>query len=754
MSSPPPRKRRRLRSPSPPELKSNIWKKLCDDIINLVIESIDVDNVKDLNNWCIATRNKENLHLVALARRWYDTTIRQRDIITPRGEAGAILLAHHLSKSTTDINVNDSILTELLEVMSGGQEPVVARGIRRLFLYFVWDPIPPFVTSLDNFIPYEKDEALAVSLLLPYLDNVREVALNGTLYQGVLDLLTSSWRRNQIRKLNLRWSVSESRCVPCDRQDPLNEEEQLLPIKPINWTNMGDFKFLTSLTINQVHPEEGETLAAALKELSRLEHLHLSASHHLAFFERHEVYDWESPKVSPLQPFVNLLLSKEVRGLRYEGFPKRLRSLVIINDMGDITVANPEKGNSKRLPQLEYLHVDIRHVDANYFTWGFGVTDDMVLDPDSVPDSISINQQYYYTTLNLIGRLELPVLTRLATAWSSFAHPNLGRTLNTPLPCLQEIILLDAMCKPLSAWNPEDQLGQLPLTLQLTEIGRLRATDFIMARKIIEETLEVSTAEVRLCRTLQHHFNPRLEETEDLGLRRVRIEANRLDFVLGNRLFNLQPLRILIFPDGKYDRDDDSFKQFRRYTSKAVLLSYAKKLLRHGLPPKLAVLVIGPHRFWIEHIKRPSLQGPYGDLSKGIPFSFLNMHRRIWLLDDALENRRQGKKIDKALSPRDWAFINEQPIDLPALVDERVPERKSRNDPLNEEKSKIWEHVEYNNVAYLDGRPYGNQMVFCRDGDIKEEEAEDDTESEEEFDGDDVVGERPREAKQLWNAYA
>lgn len=731
MSSSPPRKRRRLRSPSPPELKPKIWKKLCDDIINLVIESIDIDNVKDLNNWCIATRNKENLHLVALARRWYDTTIRQRDIITPKGEGGALLLARHLSKTMTDINIDGSILTKLLQVMSGGQEPVVARGIRRLFLYFVWDPIPPLVQPLDNFIPYEKDETLAISLLLPYLENVREVALNGTLYQLVLDILTTSWRRHQIRKLDLRWSVSESRCTPCDQRDPFSENDQLLSITPLNWTNVGALKFLTSLTINQVHPEEGETLATALKELSRLEHLHLSASHHLTFFERHEVNDWENPSVSPLQSFVDLLLSKQVRDLRYGGFPKRLRSLVIINDLGDITVANPEKDNSTRLPQLEYLHVDIRHLAANYIIWGHEFSNELTLDPDLVPDSISIDQQYYYTTLNLINRLELPVLTKLATAWSSFAHPNLGRTLNIPLPCLQEIILLDVMCEALTAWNPEEQLGRLPLTLQLPEIGRMRATDFIMARKIIEETLEVNSAETRLCRTLQHHFNPRLEETEDLGLQRVRIEASRLFDVFGgrNRLFNLQPLRVLVFPDGKYGWDDDSFKKFRRSISKSVLLNYAKKLLRHGLPPKLAVLVIGPHQFWIEHVRRPSPREPFEDLSRGKSFRFLNMHRRMWLLDDALGDRRQRKKIDKALSPRDWDFINEQPLDLPARADEPIPGRNPRNDRLNEEKSRIWDHVEYNNVAYLDGRHYGNQMVFYLDCDI-EEESDDETESE------------------------
>ncbi len=282
------------------------------EVIALIIEQSDS---KTRSKWVTATRRSSALHFIALRSRWQENIITHRDLIACPGEADLMLALNdnlEIRRRLLPANDWDDKEAYLPAVLKGFFMHRYTTFIRHLTLDFTFRERPaerpaehrgktPWISSL----------VFTIQMLLPELTELKCLSHQGNLPQELLECIAANLS-GTCRHLRFRWKEQpRKKFFHLDRRDAVNLTARDLVL---DWRSIGNFEALTSLEIYYLSQGEGHRLATAVRRLSCLKRLVVTAATPLDF-------NYNTNNVAPpLQSFVDVIFpSSDENGQKSAG---------------------------------------------------------------------------------------------------------------------------------------------------------------------------------------------------------------------------------------------------------------------------------------------------------------------------------------------------------------------------------------------------------------------------------------------------
>ena len=573
------------------------------EIFRLILRKLR--HTETLGIVCEATKYVPSLYLIAASEAAREVRIEFKDFLP------APHIYHEPNHSSSDLE-NQGLLHELLSPPPQvSTSTLAAEYIRILSIDFSpsrqWEL---FISSGSGF-PY-KDVDHTIALLLPPLKLLTQLNLNWILCQSQFDMITGL---RSLKVLKLRRN-SQLECP----LTPHNNQRLLVRDRCLRWDNLAHLNQLYHLEIASIVSDEAISLGNALVPLARLRKL-------VVVGHRSEGYQASRSATDPgsMDHFLSVI------------FPE--------NGTGSPRALLP--------PGLVSLGLDTQRSEIQ--DTSIAETDGLI--PMEAPREL------------FLGGLDVDVVERVLNAWSITnvsslwlsasvllsQSPAAERILSTLNGCtsLDQIGLLDIWG---STQNPSDKLESfLPEDLVL----RTRNDEFYNSEPKPAMVGDFFGYIPKRWRRGQRRCIIRRAHTWrwDRHLQRIRIHQ----VILNERDPKFEPLtpeqwpelRILMLQPWK-DRQHTNIMAKNRhvvldsdYTLEEVLERaefLAQRVLEKGLP-KLQVLVLGGHWFWI---------------SRAWPYTI----GRILHFASAQEDETEARSIRNDLSEHDWNFL----LDLPPTL--------------------------------------------------------------------------------------
>ncbi|MCJ1330426.1 hypothetical protein MMC10_007109 [Thelotrema lepadinum] len=283
------------------------------EIIELIFEQIR--DVGTLDRLCEATRFTAHLFHLALSQRWEEVQI---------GEGDFLVAPHVCDRPEHSSAEPRKLLHTLLESPAQGSAPV-ASYIKILSISLEFEVTPDLYGE-----PYEDEYSCledvtnedidhSFSLLFPQLTTLKQLNLDGVLYQGQLERIT---QLQSIQILRLR---RPGGCWPLLRRGHgrFNRGADLC----LQWDSLPKLTRLRNLEIGQVVPSEAASLGNAFIQLDGLRKLVVSASGWEG--DQESSIEWYGTKPGSLNYFVEVIAGNSTANSSKALLPPSLWSLAL-----------------------------------------------------------------------------------------------------------------------------------------------------------------------------------------------------------------------------------------------------------------------------------------------------------------------------------------------------------------------------------------------------------------------------------------
>ena len=274
-----------------------------DIIVNIIQWT---DDVETLNSWLVATRGSALLHRTAIRKKWTQIRLFQHGLTTESGSQPT-----NGTHTQPEGRVKDA--TQKLCYWPSVAYPTPASYVRSAKLDIHY--LVAYDIDLYDLPNCEHDSLM---LLLPSLTHLSELFVDGVLLQDILDCLA---RLKTLRALKLRKSCA----IGFDKDVAYLAATSFLCMK---WDGLSQLEILRKLEVYQLLPDEGASFAEALKSLTHLERLLVSAAESPS-----DMYEYMEP---PLWNFLQAVFP-DTPTLDNPSqtclLPRSLKSLVLV-DMG------------------------------------------------------------------------------------------------------------------------------------------------------------------------------------------------------------------------------------------------------------------------------------------------------------------------------------------------------------------------------------------------------------------------------------
>ena len=323
------------------------------EIIQLIIEQVgDTDTLDKL---CEATRFVGPLFHVALSRRWKEVQILEHHFL---------VAPHDCDRPEHSSTEPRKLLHALLEPATQGLPPI-ASHVRVLTIDLRFHCTPnlygePYEDDFECLedVTYE-DIDYSLSLLIPNLCSLRQLNLDGPLYQGQLERIT------QLQSIQILKIRQNSTSWPLLRRGHgrFNGGSDLC----LRWDSLAKLTRLCHLEIGEVVPDEAASLGNALVQLDALRKLVVTASHNKGT-EGSQIA-WYGNKPGGLHHFVKVIFESHDASRPRALLPPNLVSLALIADFvkenGLVGPARTDVLTPLQAPQEIYLdYLDPRLINA------------------------------------------------------------------------------------------------------------------------------------------------------------------------------------------------------------------------------------------------------------------------------------------------------------------------------------------------------------------------------------------------------
>ena len=603
----------------------SVWSRLPIEIVCRIIRQVPDDGT--LEAWCEATKFNQILQKTSLETRWSVVWIGEHDFLTaphpcarpehtrsaPERLVGALLRKPHYREGILPLapaafvkHLNLNIDFELTDYTYGDLP----------------DAYQPEYGCPED-VTYE-DVDYSLASLLPQLKHLTQLNFDSILCQSQLERITNL-EIETLRTLKLRGTTQRFGLLE------RGGERRVYESLPFQWDSLARLQYLRCLEIGHVLPNESTSLAKAISNLGHLERLHVSASS--GYADR----NWHGTRPASLNVFLDVLYSKPIQ------YPlaQSIKSLASTEgSQGYLCVA-------ERTMLLDFQPAS-RNAMELYLDVGSLVHNQMVLDalPVSKLSRLAISNSALLSRSLLASQYS----TQKPQDYFSTDTIDPGGSVANGIPSsyLDQITLVDIWVNYLqfsiSSWDDLFSAEDLVLGTEGPHDSRIYDTD-----------TKFSDYQRILCTDSNAEGSSPRWNTE---LQRIRIDQLEITDSI-TQLFSNSPhpeLKILMLRPWKAHYSELSEGPENTFASQDVLyvaktVEAAEEEAKHLASqlakslPKLQVLILGGHWFWIPQLSSPA--------DEPTPV--------LWRFRDAQSDPVQRTAIMRSLTDRDWSFLTEIP---------------------------------------------------------------------------------------------